>query len=204
MAVTEAPAPTPALPPAPGPTTLPEPTGMAPFGMAVFVAADAAVLGGLLAALFALRAQSFVWPPPEGARLGAYLPTMITITVLLSAVSVQWAVWSIRRNDQRNCLFALGLTAFFGLAALNGEWYQLAHLNFAISRHPFDTFVYVLVGFHMAHALAGVVLLVSMLARTTTGEFSADEHGSLTAAAIFWQFANLAWVAAYAFLWVKP
>jgi heme/copper-type cytochrome/quinol oxidase subunit 3 len=201
MAVTEAPGATPALPPAPGPVTLPEPTGVTPFGMAMFVAADAAVLGGLLAALFAL---AFVWPPPEGARLGAYLPTMITLTVLLSAVSVQWAVWAIRRNDQRNCLFALGLTAFLGLAALNGEWYELAHLTFAIGKHPFDTFVYVLTGFHLAHALAGVVLLVAMLARTTTGEFSADEHGSLTATAMFWQFANLAWAAAYAVLWVKP
>jgi heme/copper-type cytochrome/quinol oxidase subunit 3 len=129
---------------------------------------------------------------------------MITLTVLLSAVSVQWAIWSIRRNDQRNCLFALGLTAFLGMAVLNGEWYQLAHLNFAIGHHPFDTFVYVLTGFHMAHALAGVVLLVAMLARTTTGEFSADDHDSLTATAIFWQFANLAWAAAYAVIWVKP
>ena len=90
------------------------------------------------------------------------------------------------------------------MAALNGEWYELAHLNFAIGRHPFDTFVYVLIGFHMANALAGVVLLGTMLARTTTDEFRADEHGSLTATAMFWQFANLAWAAAYAFIWVKP
>src|SRR5207237_426476 len=122
MTVTEAPEATPALPPAPGPVTLPEPRGLPPFG------------------------------PP----------------------------------------------------ALYGDWYRLAHRNFAIGKHPFDTFVYVLTGFHMVHALVGVVLLVSMLARTTTGEFRADEHGSLTATAMFWQFANLAWVAAYAFLWVKP
>ena len=172
--------------------------------MAMFVAADAVVLGSLLAAYYALRAQSFGWPPKEGAALSTYLPTMLAITAFMSAASVQWAVWSIRRNDQRNCLFGLGLTAFLGLAALNGEWYELSHLRFPIGKHPFDTFVYVLTGFHMAHLIVGVVLLVVMLLRTTTGEFSRDEHGSITAAATFWQFTNVVWLAAYFTLWVHP
>src|SRR5438132_1693692 len=127
---------------------LPRPRGISPLAMALFVAGDFMALGGLLAALYALRAEAFVWPP-KGVSLGTYLPSMVAITIVMSAVSIQWAVWGIRRNDQRTCLVALAFTIFMAFAVLNGQWYELAHLNFGIGAHAYGTFVYVITGFHM-------------------------------------------------------
>jgi heme/copper-type cytochrome/quinol oxidase subunit 3 len=170
---------------------------------ALFVAGDFMALCGLVAAYYALRAEAFVWPP-RGASLGTYLPSMVAMTMVMTAVSIQWAVWAIRRNDQRTTLAALGFTIFLAFAILNGQWYELAHLKFGIGAHAYGTFVYVLTGFHMVHVIAGIIVLGVVLGRTTGGEFNADDHDTVTAAAIYWQFANVAGLVAYSILFLHP
>jgi cytochrome c oxidase subunit III len=194
---------TPALPAGDSAVEVERPRGVSNLATALFVAGDFMLLCGLVAALYALRAEAFVWPP-RGVSLGTYLPSMIAITILMSAVSIQWAIWAIRAGDQRTCLAAIGLTMFLAFAILNGQWYELAHLRFGIGAHAYGTFVYVLTGFHIVHVIAGIVLLGVVLGRTTSGEFSADDHDTITAAAVFWQFVNVAGLVAYSVLFVHP
>src|SRR5438067_5886695 len=185
MAVTEAPAQssdeTLALGAGDAPAELAAPRSVSNVATALFVAGDFMVLCGLVGGYYALRAEAFVWPP-KGASLGTYLPSMIAITMVMTAVTLQWAVWAIRRNDQRTCLAALGVTIFFAVAVLNGQWYELAHLKFGVGAHTYGTFVYVLTGFHMVNVIAGIVVLCTILGRTIAGEFSAEDHDTLTAA----------------------
>jgi heme/copper-type cytochrome/quinol oxidase subunit 3 len=207
MAVTEAPVQaadeTLALEAGDAPAAVPAPRGISNVATALFVAGDFMVLCGLVAGYYALRAEAFVWPP-KGASLGTYLPSMIAMTMVMTAVTIQWAVWAIRRNDQRTCLAALGLTVFFGFAVLNGLWYALAHLNCGVGAHAYGTFVYVLIGFHMVNVIAGLVVLGAVLGRTVSGEFAADDHDTITAAAILWQFVNVAGLVAYSVLFLHP
>jgi cytochrome c oxidase subunit III len=205
VAVTEAPPTTtdetPALTAGDAPAEVPRPRGTANVAVALFVAGDFMVLCALVAGYYAVRAQAFKWPP---VGLGTYLPTMVAITILMTAVTLQWAIWAIRHNDQRTCLAALGVTIFFALAVLNGQWYALAHLHFGPAAHTYGTFVYLLTGFHMVNVIAGIIVLATMLGRTVGGEFDADDHDSLTAAAVFWQFCNVAGLLAYAVLYLHP
>ena len=177
------------------------PRGVSNVATAILVSGEAMVLFGLVAAYYAVRAQSFKWPP---VGLGTYLPSMVAVTVVLAGVTIQWAIWAIRHNDQRTTLAALGLTIFFAFAVLNGQWYQLAHLKFGPAASTYGTFVYVLIGFHLVNVMAGIVVLVIALVRTVGGQFSADDHDTLTAAAIFWQFANLAGLVAFGVLFLHP
>ena len=192
-----------ALPGEPAALELARPRGISPLAMALVVTGEYMLLGALVAALYALRAEAFVWPP-KGASLGTYLPSMVAITMVMSAVSVQWAVWGIRRNDQRTCLVGIGFTLFMAFAILNGQWYELVHLKFDIGAHAYGTFVYVLTGFHMVQVMLGIVLLVAVLVRAVGAEFTADDHDSVTTAAIFWQFANVAGLVAFGVLFAHP
>jgi len=205
MAVTEASATTtdetPALTTGDAPAEVARPRAIANVATALFVAGDFMALCALVAGYYAVRSQAFKWPP---VNLGTYLPTMIALTMVMTAVTVQWAIWSIRRNDQRTTLAALGITIFFALAVLNGQWYELAHLHFGPGANTYVTFVYVLTGFHMVNAIAGIVALGAVLGRTIGGEFHADDHDTLTAVAVFWQFTNVAGLLVYAVLFLHP
>jgi cytochrome c oxidase subunit 3 len=194
---------TPALPAGEGPLKAPRRRGVSNVATALFVAGDFMVLFGLVAALYALRAQAFVWPG-RGVSLGTYLPSMVAATIILSAVTIQWAVWAIRNNDQRTTLAALGLTIFLGFAILNGQWYELSQLKFDVAHTFYGTFVYVLTGYHMVHVVAGIAVLIAVLVRTTGGEFSDEDHDTITAATIFWQFVNVAGLVAYSVLFLHP
>src|SRR3954463_5494180 len=170
------------------------PRGVSNVATAILVAGESMLLFGLVAGYYALRAEGFAWPP---VHLGTYLPTMIALTMVMTAVTIQWAIWAIRHNDQRTALAAPGITIFFSFAVLNGLWYELAHLRFDVAAHPYGTFVYILTGFHMVNVIAGIVVLFVVLSRTAGGEFSADDHETLSAGAIFWQFVNVAGLVAY-------
>ena len=177
------------------------PRGVSNVATALLVAGEAMVLFGLVAGYYAIRAQSFQWPP---VGLGTYLPTMVAATAVMTAVTIQWAIWAINHNDQRTCLAALGITIFFAFAILNGQWYELAHLHFGPAATTYGTFVYVLTGFHVLNVITGIIVLGVVLVRVVAGEFSADDHDTLTAAAIFWQFANVAGLVAFGVLFLHP
>jgi cytochrome c oxidase subunit 3 len=183
------------------PTEAASPRGVSNIATGLLVAGGFMVLAALVAGYYGIRSQAFNWPP---VGLGTYLPTMVAATIVLSAVTIQWSIWAIRHDDQRTSLAGLGLTIFFAIAVLNGQWYELAHLKFAVGANTYGTFVYLMTGFHMVTVIAGLVVLGAVLARTVGGEFSADDHDTLTSAAIYWQFANVVGLVVYGVLFLHP
>ena len=166
--------------------------GAVVLGAVLLVAAEAMLLAAMLAVYFAIKGGAPRWPP-RGVRVGTYLPTIVTITAMMSAVSVQWALHAIRRHDQRNAAVALGLTVLFGLAMANAEWYSLTRAGFGVRRHAYGTLYHSLLGFHVAHLLLGVVVLLVVAGRALAGHFSARDHEPVKASCIVWQFGNVAW-----------
>jgi heme/copper-type cytochrome/quinol oxidase subunit 3 len=177
--------------PAPGPAGKPR-RGTGTIGTLLFVTADAMVLAAVVATYLSIKAGSSAWPP-KGVHVGTYIPTVITITVIMSAFSVQWGVFAARRNDGRNAVMALVLTVFLGLAVANLEWLAFVRAGFGFKAHTYATLYYVLIGFHAVHLIAAIVLAVILALRMVAGHFSTDRHDPLRAGAVFWQYTNVVW-----------
>jgi heme/copper-type cytochrome/quinol oxidase subunit 3 len=173
-----------ASPPAiPGATTL---------GMGLILAADLMVLGALLAAFFALKGGAASWPP-KGVKLDIYLPTVVTITAVLSAVSMGWAVFAVRRHDVGNAIAAMVLTIVFGFAMANLQWYSLVKAPFGVARHSYGTMYTLLIGYHLVHVMIGILMIVVVGCRTLAGHFGRERSEPVRAVAMFWQYGNVAW-----------
>ena len=177
--------------PAPGPPGKPR-RGTATIGALLVATADAMVLAAIVATYLAIKEGSSAWPP-IGVRVSTYPPTMITITAVMSAFSVQWAVFSARRNDGRNAAIALVLTLFLGLSMANLEWLSFTRTGFGVNDHTYGTLYYVLVGYHLVHVLAASVLGLVLSFRVMAGHFSTDRHDPLRAGAVIWQYSNIVW-----------
>ncbi|MGH9189605.1 MAG: cytochrome c oxidase subunit 3 [Acidimicrobiales bacterium] len=162
------------------------------LGTALVMAADLMMLGAVIAAYFAVKDGSAAWPP-RGVSVGTYVPTVVTITAVMSAFSAQWAVYAARRNDPRNVTIGLVLTLVFALAMGNAEWLALTSAGFGISSHAYGTFYFLLYGYHLVHVLVGVPLLGMVAARALSGQFSRQSHETVRATAIFWHSANVVW-----------
>ncbi|MGI9032287.1 MAG: cytochrome c oxidase subunit 3 [Acidimicrobiales bacterium] len=169
------------------------PPGTTLLGMKLLLAADAMVLVTMLVAYFTVKGGSPAWPAP-GVKLSTYLPTVVTITVAMSAASVAWMVFAVRRNDQRNAFSAAVLTVILGLAIANAQWYSMVHAGFGPSKHAYATLYDLLIGFHLVHVVVGIVAVMVVAAQTVAGHYGRDDHDPVAAAALFWQFGNVTWL----------
>ncbi|HWI03392.1 MAG TPA: cytochrome c oxidase subunit 3 [Acidimicrobiales bacterium] len=178
--------------PLPGPVPGRPRRGSSTIGTLLFVTADAMVLAAVVAVYLGIKEGATTWPP-LGVSVSTYLPTMITITVLMSGFSVQWGIFAARRNDGRNASIALILTLFLGLAAANLEWLTFVRTGFGFNEHTYGTLFDILTGYHLLHLLAAIVVLLVLAFRTMAGHFTDDRHDALRAGAVFWQYTNVVW-----------
>jgi cytochrome c oxidase subunit 3 len=110
---------------------------------------------------------------------------------------MQWAVYSITRDDRTHTYLALGVTLLLGAAFVNQTTflYHQAAVTLAQAEGPL---FYAVTGGHLAMVVAGMVFIVLMGFRALGGQFSSRQPDGIAAAAVFWY----ATVAVYAVVWV--
>src|SRR5690554_4042487 len=75
-------------------------------GMLLFIASEVMFFGGLFATYFNARAASIAdtgtWGPPADSHgLDLPLAAVLTVVLVASSFTMQFALWAIRRGDQR-------------------------------------------------------------------------------------------------------
>ncbi len=188
------------------PDDLPAPTPARPrllfIGTGLVSGAIAMGFGGLIG-LYVESRQTFratgeIWLP-RGVEIPLTQPNMMAFTLVFSAVTMYWAVWSIKHDDRNNTSIALSMTTLFGLAYIAQTAYLLTIMNMPIAgdeagRPPL---FYAIIGSHIVIQLAAVLYAIVMWLRTLGGEYSAKDVEGLRGAALFWYVS----VALYLVLW---
>jgi cytochrome c oxidase subunit 3 len=173
-------------------------------GMLLFIASEVMFFGGLFAAYFNARA-TYVgeWGPPPPAEPLEILPIALPITLILisSSFTMQFAVWAIRRGDQRSMRLWIGVTLLLGIIFLGGQLYDYSILEFGVSDGVFGTVFYTLTGFHGAHVFGGAIGLTILFARGMQGQFSAKNHVAVEAISMYWHFVDVVWIALFTTLY---
>jgi heme/copper-type cytochrome/quinol oxidase subunit 3 len=142
------------------------------------------MLGVYLSARSAVLAEGATWLP-DGANLPLTPGTIAFATMLLSAVTMAWAVYSVGNNDRPMAYLALGLTIFFGLAVINATSFLYTEVGLAVTTETGLLF-YAVTGTHIAMIIAGLVFASVMTIRTLGGEYHGRDREGLVAAALFW------------------
>jgi cytochrome c oxidase subunit 3 len=156
--------------------------------------------GGLAAAYLLAKSSTSPWPP-DGVDLQLYVPVVLMVTLLMSGFTVEWAAYAARRDDRRSLLVALFLTLGFGLAFLNGQWFELRRLGLDVDDHAYDGLFLALAGWHMVHVALGIGLLVFVTLRGLGGQLT-PRGGVVRAAAFVWEAIVAVWVVFYWLLYL--
>ena len=174
------------------------------LGVILFVASECVFFAALFGAYFTIRAQAIEWPP-KGIEEGLEawpVPAIATSLLLLSSVTMQFAIWAIRRGDRATMMRFLKITLILGGIFLAGQAYDYATLGFSIHDTVFGTTFFTMTGFHGAHVAGGLVFIYLMLARGWSGQLTQADHTGLEAAAIYWHFVDIVWVGLFATLYI--
>ncbi len=173
------------------------------LGMLLFIASEVMFFGGLFAAYFNARAtHPGPWEPPEPGHLDLPLAAALTVILVTSSVTMQFAVWAIRRNDLAKLKLWVGLTLVLGVVFLIGQLYDYTQLGFGIADGIFGTTFYTLTGFHGAHVFGGAVGLSIILARSLQNQFSARNHVAVEAVSMYWHFVDVVWIGVFTTIYI--
>lgn len=123
-------------------------------------------------------------------------PNMQLVTLGMSVVTMQWAVWSVMRDDRYHAYMGLGVTLLLGAAFVNQTTFLYSQAGVAMSQPEGPLFYGVTAG-HLAMVVAGLVFILLMTFRVLGGQFTSRQPDGITAAAIFWYAA----VALYGVIW---
>ena len=166
------------------------------FGTA-FAAAGWAILILTLVGLYleARSGQRSLWLSENNIPLTQ--PNVQFGTLLIGAVSAQWAVYSMRRDDRGHTYLALAITMMMGLAFINQTWFLMGEVGLMMSQAE-GPYFYGVVGAHLAMVGAAILYLAVVTLRALGGNFSSRNTDAVSSAALFWHVN----VALYSVLWL--
>ena len=184
------------------------PRGMdtALLGMLLFIASEVMFFAALFGVYFNVRATTSPWPPEgtefiswQGSGLfGLGISVLITIILVSSSFTMQWATDRIRKGDRTGMNRGLLATLVLGLMFLGlmmYEYYTLVtHDHFGVNTGVYGSLFYVMTGFHGAHVLGGIVGIAVVLARGLRGQFSSEHHVAVEAVHYYWHFVDVVWI----------
>jgi heme/copper-type cytochrome/quinol oxidase subunit 3 len=184
-----------ALPPGPTPA---RPrvllVGTALASTAIFMA-FMGMIGLYLSTRHAALVDAGAWLPKD-ATLPLTPGTIAFFTMLISGVTMWWAVDAVGRNDRQMAYVALGLTMFFGAAVINATSFLYTQMNLPVKSDP-GVLIYGITGAHLAMIMVGMAYAAVMTFRTLGGEYHGRDREGLVSAALFWY----ATIAVHAVIW---
>jgi cytochrome c oxidase subunit 3 len=170
------------------------------IGTSLAIAATVMGFAGLIGVYLSARAATIAtgdpWLP-EGTTIPLTPPNMAMLTLLLSAVTMQWAVDAVGKNDRPHAFLALGITALFGAAYLNAMSFLFTQMGLSIRGSEAAVLIYVITGAHMAMVAGALLFALVMAFRTLGGQYSGRDREGIAAAAMYWH----ASIAVFAVIW---
>jgi len=108
------------------------------------------------------------------------------VTLLMSLVSVSWAVWSLRRDDRPHAYLAVGLTLLFGIAFVNVTVYLYQQLTLPLTFSGLGGLFYIVTGAHLVMVVVGMVFVAAMGFQSLGGQLTGRDADGMSAAALYW------------------
>lgn len=187
-------------------TTTPKGMDMPLLGVMLFIASEVMFFAALFGAYFNVKATAPNWNEMTDFMTPWPWAVAITIVLVTSSFTMQWATMRIRKGDRtgmnRGLLITLILgILFFVLVAI--EYYTLiTHEDFGINSGIYGTLFYTMTGFHGAHVLGGVIGIAVVLSRGLAGQFSAKHHSAVEAIHYYWHFVDIVWIFLFLIIYV--
>lgn len=172
------------------------------WGMVWFIATEAIFFANLIAGYLYLRISSASWPPTGTPHADLLFPSVNTAILLLSGVPAYLGLRAIKRGNVRGLKVGLALAALLGAIFLAGQAYEYATMPLTPQSNIFGAGFFTLTGFHGAHVLAGIVLLVVVSVLAMRGRYSAQRHFAAEFASTYWHFVDAVWIFLFTILYL--
>ena len=155
------------------------------FAVAAMVMYFAGLFGVYLSERSDVRDANGVWIPDD-ARIELTPPGMIMWTLIISVAVLQWAVYSIKRDDRQHGLLAVGATLTMGAMVLVQGGWQFVQMGLVADEHLAATLIYTIAGSFMVAVVIGMVFVALVGFRALAGQYTGGQTDGIVAASLYW------------------
>lgn len=146
------------------------------------------------------------WPTDgPGHVAGAYqamsavgIPAINTLILLTSGVTITWAHWGLKKDNQKQLVRGLIATVALGLLFVTLQIYEYGHayteMNLTLETGIYGATFYMMTGFHGLHVTIGAIMLMAILSRAVKGHFTLNNHFGFEGVAWYWHFVDVVWL----------
>jgi len=159
--------------------------------------------------LFAALTSAYLVRKGQGNWVEFRLPTIFwfnTLIIVLSSVTMQWAVRSFRKYEQNKYRLAIVLTFILGITFLVGQyigWIQLGQGGIHLNGNPSGSYLYVISGVHAAHILGGILIMLFFVVRAFFSPFNPNKLVNVQIMAMYWHFVDVLWIYLFVFFQIN-
>src|SRR2546426_8908878 len=178
--------------------------------MWLFLGSECLFFGSLIAAYLLYRGRSEeigIGPYPEDV-FDIPFTSVSAFVLLMSSVSMVLALAAIQRGDRRGLNVWLFTTAILGILFISGQAFEFTQFHregLGLDTNLFGTTFFVLTGFHGAHVTIGVLILLSIFARSLQGKITQEKSLYVELAGLDWQFVDIVWIVIFTLVYlVQP
>jgi cytochrome c oxidase subunit III len=164
---------------------------------------------GSMVMLFAAFTSAYVVRQQKGDWMTFDLPQIFyisTAVILLSSVTMNWALSSAKKNDFANLKRASAITLLLGIAFIICQvlgWKVLYDQKIVFAgkySNASGSFFYVLTFMHLMHLAGGILALFVVWIKSIQQKYNSENLLGVRLCAIFWHFLDLLWIYLFLFL----
>ena len=190
-------------------------------GMWVFMVTEVLMFGGLFVAYGIFRGMyPEAWHHAH-MELNRVLGATNTVVLILSSISMAWAVGSTQKGQRDKAILGLVLTIALACCFLVIKYFEYTakfhhgllpgmHFNHEHELYKeygnkvglFFSLYFVMTGLHGIHVLIGIGLIAWLIKRTKNREFSPHYYTPIEIVGFYWHFVDLVWIYLFPLLYL--
>jgi heme/copper-type cytochrome/quinol oxidase subunit 3 len=158
----------------------------------------AGMVGAYLSVRASVVADGDTWLP-AGVELPLTPANMGLFTLLMAAVTMQWAVDAMGKSDRQHAYLAMGTTLLLGVAHVVMMAYYYTEMNLVLNGEASTqaVLIYSITGLHLAMVVAALIFIALMAFRALGGQLTGRDREGVASAAMFWYVT----IAVYTVVW---
>ncbi|HET7062190.1 MAG TPA: cytochrome c oxidase subunit 3 [Nitrosospira sp.] len=173
------------------------------WGVVTLIVTEACLFGYLLFCFFYLNSQSEQEWPPDGLP-GLLIPGINTVILLSSSVCVWVAERGIHQDRAAWTILGLVAALVLGTCFVAIQLIEWSNKPYGMTTDLYGSLYFTITGFHMAHVVIGLAVLLLLLVWAGLGYFDSKRYAAMTIGGAYWHFVDVVWLFVFSSLYLFP
>ncbi len=196
------------------PAVLLEPGNTVPVGSAgeratgwlaclMLIATEGSLFGYLIFSYLYLAVQTTRHWPPEGLPK-LPLGSVNTLFLLSSSGFVWLCEHFVKRGRRRAAVLSMAVAIVLGIVFVGIQLHEWHSHSYGVTSNLYGSLYFTITGFHLAHVLVGLAILILLGTWTALGYFDERRRAALTIGGLYWHFVDVVWLFIFTTIYLTP